>query len=82
MKELLILMAIVLISFMGHSQPFLLKGHIIDEQGNNNYQLTASLAATGVIISQKINKKSFVQAYGNRRVSGNHCNATDFNCKC
>jgi len=31
----------------------------------NSYQISASLATTGICISQKINEKSFIQVYGN-----------------
>jgi len=32
---------------------------------NNNYQISASLATTGICASQKISEKSFIQLYGN-----------------
>jgi hypothetical protein len=32
---------------------------------SNNYQISVSLATTGICVSQKINEKSFVQMYGN-----------------
>lgn len=36
-----------------------------DKLEDNNYQVSASLATTGICISQKINEKSFIQLYGN-----------------
>jgi hypothetical protein len=32
---------------------------------SNNYQISASLATTGISASQKISEKSFIQLYGN-----------------
>ena len=36
-----------------------------DKLGSDNYQISASLATTGICVSKKINEKSFVQMYGN-----------------
>jgi hypothetical protein len=36
-----------------------------DKLESNNYQISASLATTGLSASQKINEKSFIQLYGN-----------------
>jgi hypothetical protein len=36
-----------------------------DKLENNKYQLSASLASTGLFVSQRINDRNFVQLYGN-----------------
>ena len=41
-----------------------------DKLESNTYQLTASLASTGLCVSQRINDRNFVQLYGNLMFSG------------
>ncbi|MBN1791352.1 MAG: carboxypeptidase-like regulatory domain-containing protein [Bacteroidales bacterium] len=40
-----------------------------DSLEGNSYQVSASLASAGLCISQKINKRSFIQVYGNHMFS-------------
>jgi hypothetical protein len=49
----------------GNSSAGMIEIETNDNIENNNYQISASLATTGICISQKINNKSFIQLYGN-----------------
>jgi len=40
-----------------------------DQLKNNSYQISTTLASSGVSISQKINNRSFIQLYGNKMYS-------------
>jgi hypothetical protein len=53
----------------GNTSAGLIEIETINELPGNQVQLSTSLASAGVFLSQKINKKSFVQVFGNSQFS-------------
>lgn len=53
----------------GNTSAGLIEIETINELQDNQVQLSASLAGTGIFLSQKINNKSFVQVFGNYQFS-------------